>query len=131
MFRSLIVIGFISFQFIAMRAQTPYKYWNDGHLTWNDFKESNAAMSESSRLVFQIGSVIDREINSDTTIISLKTAAIADKDKSWVKSSQQNKWVLAYNQVIFDIAELYSRQLQIQFDEITSQKQVRNMLVNT
>lgn len=117
--------------FCHVNAQHQFKYWHDGKLVWSDFQVKEANLAESSHLVFQIFSVTEKQVGSDTTFINLKAETVVDKDKSWVKSSQKSAWVLAYNQVIFDIAELYRRQLQIQLNEAATLKQVPNMVKNT
>jgi hypothetical protein len=116
--------------FFHINAQHQYRYWRDGKLSWSDFQVKEAKVAESSHLAFQIFSVTDKQYGIDTTFISLKAETVVNKDKSWVNASQKNVWVLAYNQVIFDIAELYRRQLQIQLNEVATLKQVPNMVKN-
>jgi len=127
--RAFILIVLLSL-FCHANAQHQYKYWRDGKLSWSDFQVKEANVAESSHLAFQIFSVTEKQYGIDTTFISLKAETIVDKDKSWVKLSEKSPWVLAYNQVIFDIAELYRRQLQIQLNEVATLKQVPNMVKN-
>ena len=115
-----ILITIISlFTILNLYGQDNRKYWNEGELTWNDFKEKENTIGVSE-LKYFIGYNTGKQKHNDTTILRLKAFCFTDKNLSWINKDFKNKQYLKYNQVIFDIAELHKRKLQYKLDRINS-----------
>ena len=110
----------ILFTIFNLSGQDNRKYWDEGKLTWDDFNEKDYSIEKVSELKYFIGYNTGKEKLKDTTLIRLKTFCYIDKNLSWVNKKYKNAQTLQYNQVIFDIAELYKRKLQYELDRINS-----------
>ena len=96
----------------------PIKYWSDFELTWSDFREINKSGQTGSELVYNL---VYREITfkqNDTVINRYLAYCYMDKQLSWVDQNSENDQQLKFNQVIFDIVELYRRKLQHDLDRV-------------
>lgn len=125
----LLVIAAFAF-LIPINAQQRVKTWDEGALNWFDFQLSNGTDAEASRLSYNIYCEPVKSRQNDTTIIRLKAIAYVDRDLSWVKADAKSNLLLKYNQVIFNIMELYRRQLQDELNSVNSLSQVSALVKN-
>lgn len=134
------IILFISFSLsilLNIHAQKKEKYWSDGPLTWNDFKE------EKMRLR---GSIPDYYLTyrsenlkqNNTTITHIKSIAYINTLTSKVSPISKESQILEYHQVEFDILELYRRQFQLEiyrlnstFDIVAKHQETLQQIENT
>ncbi|PLW92980.1 MAG: hypothetical protein C0592_07980 [Marinilabiliales bacterium] len=87
--------------------------WEKDALTWNDFKAPAVDSSDqNSNLVYYISYQEESLVINDTILERIRVDAVMDCDSSWVRSEHKTEQFLSYNQVIFDIAELYRRKAQ-------------------
>lgn len=105
--------------YLQVNAQDNRKYWHEGKLSWSDFREFKS-QSQASELKYFFGYESAKERFNDTTIIGIRSYCYIDKVLSWVDTEQKSDLLLRYNQVIFDIVELYKRKLQSDFYGIPS-----------
>lgn len=105
-----------------LNAQDNRKYWSEGKLTWSDFQEksSDAGVSE---LRFFFGYNTGKQKIGDTTISRIVSFCYIDKNTSWIHPDFKNEQYLEYNQVIFDLLELFRRKIQYELDRINSIKE--------
>ena len=97
--------------------QTTPRYWEKGPLTWNDFAVVDRSIgAEHSYLEFGLDVILrPQEVEGGT--LQVRTAvAYAVKEMSWVDSNYRTPPQLRYNQVLFNIAELHRRRLQVVVD---------------
>ena len=106
---------------LGASAQNREKHWEEGKLTWQDFQERKVAFNQSvSEIKYFIGYKTEKEKLNDTVFIRLKSYSYIDPTLSWVNPDYKTDKNLKYNQVIFDIAELYRRELQYDLDRLNS-----------
>jgi len=92
----------------------------DLKLTWNDFKgeqhvETNAVAVTASGITF---SYKVRKANSRIVDFTPSVEAHFYPDKSWVKLEQADDYILAHEQLHFDITELHVRKLKKQISTL-------------
>lgn len=109
----------IIFRVFGGYAQENRKDWNDGKLTWDDFHKKEQS-AEASELKYFIGYNTGKQKSNDTTLIRIQTFCYMDRKLSWINNNFINSQYLKYNQIIFDIAELYRRKLQYELDRANS-----------
>jgi hypothetical protein len=96
---------------IDLNGQENRKYWNDGKLTWSDFSE-HKSQAQVTELRYFFGYETAKDKFNDTIVAGIKAYCYMDRALSWVNPTKQSDLLLRYNQVIFDIVELYRRKLQ-------------------
>lgn len=92
----------------------------DSKLTWNDFKgekntESDAVAVTSSGITF---SYVVRKTNSRIVDFKARVEARFYPEKSWVVMELADNYVLAHEQLHFDITELHVRKLRKQISAV-------------
>ncbi len=112
----LIVIGF--FLTSGLTAQKFKKEWSEGKLTWQDFTEKPSG-KDVSELRYFLGYNTQKKKYGDTTVIRNVAQCYIDKSLSYIKPEYKTNQYLRYNQVIFDIVEIYRRKLQYEMDRIS------------
>lgn len=125
MIRLLLLITIALVLSADLKAQNHKKYWTGAKLTWDDFHERTSDKGVSE-LKYLLGYNTDKEKYGDTTILRTVAFCYMDKTLSWVNPDFKTDQILRYNQVIFDIAELYRRRLQHALDRTNSVLLVEN-----
>ena len=100
---------------VGVYGQENRKNWTDGKLTWNDFQEREQSIGVSE-LEYFLGYNTGKHKFNDTTVFRIQTFCYMDRNLSWIDKDFKNNQYLKYNQVIFNIAELYRRKLQYALD---------------
>ena len=91
--------------------------WQTGDLTWNDFRVVDTnTVKEHSYIEFYLDIEENEEYELGTSWVELVAAAYMDKKLSWVDKKHCTAEELRYNQVIFDLVELFRRRLQVVID---------------
>ena len=98
---------------------SPHKYWENDCLTWDDFSSDNVNQGGSD-LIYSLGYKPEKYKHNGTFIYRYKAYCYMDRSKSWVNPANKNIELLKYNQVIFNMVELYRRKLQNELDYIKS-----------
>lgn len=103
-----------------MNNESTILWREDLKLTWNDFKgeqhvESNAVAVTASGITF---SYKVRKANSRIVDFTPSVEAHFYPDKSWVKLEQADDYILAHEQLHFDITELHVRKLKKQISTL-------------
>ena len=94
-----------------------YLYWStDRKLTWDDFQGEPLSSSNSYASEIHIYNPSTIEKSNLFSSAKLTTICVFDKRHSWVNKQSATKDLLLYNQVIFNIYELYTRKLRERFD---------------
>jgi hypothetical protein len=90
---------------------TSYIDWSDhGRLSWNDFKGNAKNWGYVSALT---ASAIEYKYDCDGEDIAVNAKAIFIPSESWVKKESKNQYILAHEQLHFDITEVYARKLRM------------------
>ena len=114
---SILLIGlFISSGLIAQNQQ---KAWKDSKLQWEDF---NGTIKDQGGFEFKytIGYSTGKQKYGDTSVVRNTVECYMVKNLSWINPDYKTDQNLRYNQVIFDIVEIYTRKIQKEFDIISS-----------
>ena len=103
-----------------MNNESTILWREDLKLTWNDFKgeqhvETNAIAVTASGITF---SYKVRKANSRIVDFTPSVEAHFYPDKSWVKLEQADDYILAHEQLHFDITELHVRKLKKQISTL-------------
>jgi len=115
----IILAGILSTS--GLIAQDYKKEWEDGKLTWEDFKEKEGSSGQRiSELKYHLGYKSGRQKHGDTVVSRNIALGYMDKNLSWVNPEYKSEQHLRYNQVIFDIVEVHRRRLQVESDRINS-----------
>ncbi len=102
--------------------------WADKRLEWSDFQGSPVDYSlYHSELNFTIGYSTKTYLVEDTKVTALISYCYMDRGTSWVKKENMNDKYLIYNQIQFNLAELYSRKLQTQLFLLLNEKKERRI----
>lgn len=107
-----VLIGIISF--CQLMAQNN-KEWIEGKLTWNDFTE-RTYRQDISELKYNFEYHSGKHRYGDTIVVRNIVKVYIDRNQSWINPEFKTEQYLRYNQVIFDIIELYRRKLQKEAD---------------
>ncbi|MCX2745431.1 hypothetical protein OO013_16245 [Mangrovivirga sp. M17] len=101
--------------------QSDERQWEEGKLTWNDFKgEPFESSPSASELSYQLSYSTTKKRIGDTTFFFFQTRNYINPYISWVKESEKSDQLLRYNQVIFNILELHRRELQEELHRINN-----------
>jgi len=112
----LAALGIILAIFFTFSASLPSDAipWNSQRkLSWSDFKTLVKAPHNGALTT----SVITYEYHCNNNTIQFKVNAWFIPDQSWVKSTMKNDYILAHEQLHFDITELHARILRKRLTE--------------
>jgi hypothetical protein len=103
--------------FYKTYSPTDYIYWDEKTpLTWSDFQGNPIKSANyASEIHVYIPSTIEK--NSVFQSSQFDCVCVFDKKHSWVNLELADTSLLEYNQVIFNIYELYARKLRQSFAE--------------
>ncbi len=102
---------------VPLHAQDDCKDWSEGALEWSDFQHNNDSASITN-FRCNIGFKGEAHVVNDTVVARSKAYCKMKLQECWVNPSFMNEAYLKYNQVMFDIGELYSRKMQYRLDRI-------------
>ena len=94
------------------------KHWNDGPLTWQDFQTRHTPADTKKVSEIYVLSQMDYEKMKigNTRFYYAKIQVSMDRLLSWYDPDKADEWLLRYNQVVFDMAQLYALQFQNDFN---------------
>lgn len=101
----------------AAIAQEYKKTWAEGKLTWQDFSLRDSPLGVSE-LKYFLGYNTGRQRFGDTVVVRNVANGYIDTKLSWVDPDFMTDQYLRYNQVIFDLVEIYRRRLQNALDQV-------------
>jgi hypothetical protein len=121
--------------FVNISAQeSDFKYWQEGKLTWNDFKGETGFPLLDSELKYFLTYGSEKQKFNDTTVYRIAAKGYIDRDLSWSKTFKKTDQNLAYFQVVFDIVELHRRGLQNKLDRLevvyNAENELRSAMYN-
>ena len=123
-----IVIIFLANLILAygLFAQNNTREWSQGKLTWDDFKEGKSELHESQISYFAYSFLFfpERQMFENALVVRNVARAHMDRNLSWVNPEYKTEQLLRYNQVIFDIVELYRRKLQIELYSVCCESNI-------
>ncbi|WP_298882119.1 hypothetical protein [uncultured Polaribacter sp.] len=122
-----LVILLISFK---SNAQDYRKYWKDGNLVWSDF-QAKPTKKHTSYLAYVLLYQSDKKIIDNVTYEGVFTDAYIDKSLSFVHNNLKDEHHLKYNQVIFNLLEIYKRKLQKRIISLENIHSISSVLSDT
>ena len=117
--------GFLLLSLVLMSAaqgQSTFKEWQDGPLSWDDFKE-DSELANPSYLEYALEIERKNEKIGDTIYSRLIAVAHMDRRASKVRPDEKSPLLLEYNQIIFDLLEYHRRKLQYRLDDATTPRE--------
>jgi hypothetical protein len=107
---SLLFVGFTTAENGPPQQKgTNYLNWTDGKLSWKNFK---GKMDEGSPYIALTFSAIDLKIEGLGDELAVSVNTVFDPRQSWKDDDQINDYLLAHEQLHFDITEYHSRLLR-------------------
>ena len=108
---TIMIFGFLSLTTYAQQAgQISWNFQRP--LTWADFKGKPEAHDDLHAATTYAGIRLEvEEVAFPSGKITFKTEALFDPTRSWAHPERIDEHVLAHEQLHFDIAEMYARQL--------------------
>ena len=96
--------------------QKDYLYWSENRkLKWEDFQSPVSSHNSSEIYVINPAVINKKQLFTKTNITII---CAFDKNRSWVNINNKSEALLLYNQVIFNIYELYTRKLRQKTEDI-------------
>jgi hypothetical protein len=114
-----VLILLVSFAFIptgiSENDQEKFITWNASRkLSWDDFKAKHSSNSRHAALSHTGISV---DLSERDGLMTVRLEARFDKSQSWKKDDNPTLYLLAHEQLHFDITELYARKMRRQILE--------------
>lgn len=129
-FKKLLVLCFIFFVDISASQMTTISWRVDYKLQWQDFKgqphdDTDAVAVTASGITFCYSIK-----TSNTKIIDFTTTLEAHfyPDKSWCSKARADDYILAHEQLHFDITELHVRKLRKQIAQVKVSQNLKSKL---
>ncbi len=93
-----------------------YVYWSEtSKLTWNDFQGTPKSSDKNYVSEIRLYNPARIEKENIFSVVKLTSLCVFDKKHSWVNKKDASDNLLLYNQVMFNIYELYARKLRKEF----------------
>jgi hypothetical protein len=110
-----LVLSAMLFTTMSSNTESDIIYWNDGRvLTWEDFQGDPRYDYHNISALTSSGIVHYRGCENGQIIYQVR--AYFETKESWYKQEAHNNYILAHEQVHFDITELYARKLRKALD---------------
>ena len=108
-----VILCLVMFPWQSVAQQGPQIAWSHTRpLTWADFKGKPEAHDDLHAATTYAGIRLEvEEVAFPSGKITFKTEALFDPQRSWAHPERIDDHVLAHEQIHFDIAEMYARQL--------------------
>ena len=121
----------LSFLFVGTIANEETLSWNESRkLTWDDFKGSPNSNSDAVALTasgitfgYSVKTTNDRIVGYSASV-----EAHFYPNKSWYKTSKADDYILAHEQLHFDITELYVRKFRQQLERLVVNQNIKTQL---
>lgn len=115
----------------ALSAQTyeeSMRYWSDGPLTWDELTLKSTQDAHTSDLSFRWIWDKERVRTAWNTVQYLdKPSVVLDKSISWHNLYRQYPSTLRYDQLLFDLNELYFRRLLTEFSNANNKRSAHEL----
>ena len=121
---SLVLLSFLFLQCATTKTSDLYQtyskenyiYWSDSKkLTWDDFQGTPIGSNENYVTEIHLYNPATIEKANYFSTAKLTSICVFDKKHSWVNTKNASAELLLYNQVMFNIYELYTRKLRKEF----------------
>ena len=116
---------------VAAQGQGRGRPWKRGALRLEDFGEVAAAGRDNSHLEYGITYTPAGITEGLHTYLFCRTSAAMYPTASWMAEGHADEAELAYNQVLFDLVEVYRRQMQQEAMLLTKKMQYERLLAIT
>ncbi len=132
----LVILAVASFIAATLSAQTieqASRRWDAGKLTWDEFLGESKSDTTINRFSYNVKWALATEKIGNTTYVYSKFTPYFDQTESWTNPKFKNDAMLEYNQIMFDMLELYTRRATIDFNRASgeySNEQIRSFYRN-
>ena len=108
----LFVLLFFGLQSFAQTFEESIRYWSDGPLTWDDLRLKQTKDTSICDLTFRWMHESDTLRPAWNTVsYNKRPVVVLYKPTSWHNAGRQDSLALAYDQLMFDLNEVYFRKL--------------------
>ena len=125
--KRIIVALALAVSCLTLQAQTyeeSMRYWSDGPLAWEDLSFKSPRDYRTCDLNFRWISSLEKTRPAWNTVQYVTIPSVAlDKSISWHNQERMYPFALTYDQVLFDLNELYFRKM---LNELYSKDNQRN-----
>lgn len=128
---SLLSIFCFSFFLPSAQAQGRPRSWKKGLLRQDDFGASAFDGRHRSHLEYAVVYDLSGVSEGMNSYLYCRTAAVMYPSASWMVEEYRSDSELDYNQVLFDMVEVYRRQMQYQSVLLSKKKQYEYLLAST
>jgi len=104
-------------------------FWEDGELTWDDFRGKPDNKGGRGYTDFGYASKWEKVRKGRTNYFYVKCITYVDRYDSWVSDSSRTDECLLYNQTLFDLSELYCRKATKEFNSEGFEGDIENVLL--
>lgn len=112
---------------LSIKAQDYRKYWKDGKLTWDDF-QAKPTKNTVSNLAYVLLYKTDKKVINNTNYRGVFADAYVDKSLSFVHNNLKDEYQLKYNQVLFNLLEIYRRIFQQRIYRLNNFFEINSLL---
>lgn len=124
----IVVLSIFNISLVGQIESPNIKIWEEGKLTWEDFQgKPYYHLDRESAFEYAFGFQQKKVVQHDTVVIKLVAYAYFLKDISWVLPEKKSDAQLMYNQVIFDLVEIYRRKLNNALGRTNSYAESQNL----
>jgi len=106
------LVFFVGIYTISAQEYDVIEWSSDQKLSWTDFNaeppNSRAAAITASGITYRFSS----DINGDEVIVDFTITAHFYPNKSWYKKDLSSAYILAHEQLHFDISEIFARKMR-------------------
>ena len=120
-----LTVGTLSAQTIDQASRR----WDAGKLAWDEFLGESKSDTTINRFAYNVKLGRATEKIGNTTYIYSKFTPYFDQTESWTHPRFKNDAMLQYNQIMFDMLELYARRATIDYNRESgeySDEQIRS-----
>lgn len=127
----MIRILLLTFCFFSVQSNEPVRNWSESYkLSWKDFEgnpdnNSGAAATTASGIIFGYSM---QETNTEVVSFTTEIHAQFYPEKSWFKPKLATIYLLAHEQLHFDITELHARKFRYEVSLLKVSKTIKNDL---
>ena len=114
-----------------VQGQVKGRPWKRGPLRLDDFGVATFDGKNASLLDYGINCHAEGLTEGGHTYLYCRTTAVMSPMSSWIAEGHRDDAELKYNQVLFDLVEVYRRQMQRQSYQLKSRRQYELLRVNT
>lgn len=100
----------------AQTLESSLRYYDEGKLTWDDFNKRNTEGPDKSSISTSFHRYTDYQQDGNLKVVRTRLRTALNKETTWVRTGYVSDKLLRYNQVVFDLAEATTQEMQKEID---------------